>query len=76
MTFFWDVVPLLVTVVSFMAYVLISKGELTVAIAFPALSGFTLLTQSVTMVRLYSSYGQSPSSSVACPPILSPHRSL
>ena len=51
MTFFWDVIPLLVTVVSFAAYVTIAKGELTVAIAFPALSGFALLTRSLTMVR-------------------------
>lgn len=50
MSFFWDVIPLVVTVISFMGYVLIAKGELTVAIAFPALSGFGLLTQALTMV--------------------------
>ena len=50
MTFFWDVVPLCVTVISFVVYVLVGKGELTVAIAFPALSAFGMLTQAVTMV--------------------------
>lgn len=55
MSFFWDVVPLLVTVISFIAFVTIAHGELTVAIAFPAISGFALLTQSVTMVCLISS---------------------
>lgn len=38
------------TILSFMAYALIAKGELTVAIAFPAISAFGLLTQSITMV--------------------------
>ncbi|KAF8318510.1 P-loop containing nucleoside triphosphate hydrolase protein [Clavulina sp. PMI_390] len=52
MTFFWDVVPLLVTVISFVAYILIGKGKLTIAIAFPALSAFSILTQSVTMIPM------------------------
>ncbi|KAF8318512.1 P-loop containing nucleoside triphosphate hydrolase protein [Clavulina sp. PMI_390] len=56
MTFFWDVVPLLVTVISFVVYVVIGKGELTIAIAFPAISAFGMLTQSVTMVPMIGNF--------------------
>lgn len=49
--FFWDIVPFGISIFSFMAFVLIAKGELTVAIAFPALTAFQLLTQALTKVR-------------------------
>lgn len=51
MSFYWDVLPLTVTIISFMAFVLIGKGELTVAIAFPALNAFEILTEALTIVR-------------------------
>lgn len=49
--FFWDIVPFGISIFSFMAFVLIAKGELTVTIAFPALTAFQLLTQALTKVR-------------------------
>lgn len=52
--FFWDVVPFGISIASFMSFVLIAKGELTVAIAFPALTAFGLLTDSLTKVWHYS----------------------
>lgn len=54
MAFFWDVVPLFVSVISFTSFVLIGKGELTVAIAFPALTAFGLLTGSLTKVPMFA----------------------
>lgn len=52
MTFIWDVVPLVVCVISLAFFVLVAHGELTVAIAFPALQALSILTQSLTMVCL------------------------
>ena len=72
-SFFWDIVPLVVTVISFMGFVLISKGELTVAIAFPALSGFSLLTQALTMVCITFNHG--PSDNEAVLTLISVYRS-
>ncbi|SRR5258708_5611782 len=50
MTFFWDVIPLVVCVISLAFFVLVAHGELTVAIAFPTLQALSILTQSLTMV--------------------------
>lgn len=50
MSFFWNIVPLFVSVISFTSFVLLGKGQLTVAIAFPALTAFSLLTSALTKV--------------------------
>jgi multidrug transporter EmrE-like cation transporter len=49
-TFFWNVIPVIISIVSFICFVTVAKGKLTVAIAFPALSAFSLLTHALTMV--------------------------
>ncbi|KAF8339574.1 uncharacterized protein EI90DRAFT_3151078 [Cantharellus anzutake] len=52
LTFLWDVVPLVVCIISFTFFVLIGHGKLTVAIAFPALQALSILTESLTMIPM------------------------
>jgi hypothetical protein len=52
LTITWDIVPVLVSLISFSAFVLLTEGQLTVAVAFPALQTFALLTRALTLVRV------------------------
>ncbi|KAF8331910.1 uncharacterized protein EI90DRAFT_3154324 [Cantharellus anzutake] len=56
LAFLWDVIPLIVCVISFTFFVLVAHGELTVAIAFPALQALSILTQSLTMIPMLAQW--------------------
>ena len=56
LTITWDIVPVLVSLLSFSAFVLLAQGQLTVAVAFPALQTFGLLTRALTLVGGINEY--------------------
>lgn len=43
--------PIFITLISFACFIFIAKGELTVSIAFTALSLFSMLRQPLNMIR-------------------------
>lgn len=46
----WDIVPILVSAISFSCFTLVAKRELTGDIAFPCITVFGMLSQSLTAV--------------------------
>lgn len=48
----WDIVPILVSAISFSCFTLVAKRELTVDIAFPCITVFGMLSQSLTAVSV------------------------
>ncbi|KAF8310772.1 P-loop containing nucleoside triphosphate hydrolase protein [Clavulina sp. PMI_390] len=51
--FIWDVLPLVVTLISFSSFLFIAHGKLTVAIAFPVISGLEIMTKTINAGPLF-----------------------
>ncbi|QRV83260.1 ABC transporter [Ceratobasidium sp. AG-Ba] len=52
----WDVVPILVAAISFSCFTLVAKKELTIDIAFPCISVFGMLSQSLTALPMIANW--------------------
>ncbi|CAE6351129.1 unnamed protein product [Rhizoctonia solani] len=52
----WDIVPILVSAISFSCFTLIAKKELTVDIAFPCITVFSMLSQSLTALPMIANW--------------------
>ncbi|CAE6413166.1 unnamed protein product [Rhizoctonia solani] len=52
----WDVVPILVSAISFSCFTLVAKRELTVDIAFPCITVFSMLSQSMTALPMIANW--------------------
>ncbi|KAJ1301639.1 hypothetical protein OPQ81_008884 [Rhizoctonia solani] len=52
----WDIVPILVSAISFSCFTLVAKKELTVAIAFPCITVFGMLSQSLTALPMIANW--------------------
>ncbi|KAG9084654.1 hypothetical protein FRC06_003960, partial [Ceratobasidium sp. 370] len=52
----WDIVPILVAAISFSCFTLVAKRELTVDIAFPCITVFAMLSQSLTALPMIANW--------------------
>ncbi|CAE6476012.1 unnamed protein product [Rhizoctonia solani] len=52
----WDIVPILVSAISFSCFTLIAKRQLTVDIAFPCITVFSMLSQSLTALPMIANW--------------------
>ncbi|KAG8768254.1 hypothetical protein FRC12_005683 [Ceratobasidium sp. 428] len=52
----WDIVPILVAAISFSCFTLVAKRELTVDIAFPCITVFGMLSQSLTALPMIANW--------------------
>ncbi|KAF8598207.1 hypothetical protein BDV93DRAFT_498959 [Ceratobasidium sp. AG-I] len=52
----WDIVPILVSAISFSCFTLVAKRELTVDIAFPCITVFGMLSQSLTALPMIANW--------------------
>ncbi|KAG8738112.1 hypothetical protein FRC10_007279 [Ceratobasidium sp. 414] len=52
----WDIVPILVAAISFSCFTLVAKRELTVDIAFPCITVFSMLSQSLTALPMIANW--------------------
>ncbi|CAE6421059.1 unnamed protein product [Rhizoctonia solani] len=52
----WDVVPIMISAISFSCFTLVAKRELTVDIAFPCITVFGMLSQSMTVLPMIANW--------------------
>ncbi|KEP50340.1 multidrug resistance-associated ABC transporter [Rhizoctonia solani 123E] len=52
----WDVVPIMISAISFSCFTLVAKKELTVDIAFPCITVFSMLSQSLTVLPMIANW--------------------
>ncbi|CAE7216653.1 unnamed protein product, partial [Rhizoctonia solani] len=52
----WDVVPIMIAAISFSCFTLVAKRELTVDIAFPCITVFGMLSQSLTALPMIANW--------------------
>ncbi|CAE6437640.1 unnamed protein product [Rhizoctonia solani] len=52
----WDVVPIMISAISFTCFTLVAKRELTVDIAFPCITVFGMLSQSLTSLPIIANW--------------------